>query len=322
MFKIKKDNFNNLSAVKILNPNLGIEVQIIEEFGAIVNKYIVNHSPFSFISGYQNCDDLMHQHPFFSRSAKLFPFPNRLNLGHYQYNQQSYQLPANFPWSAHAVHGLVYNQPFKLIDSQASEQHAEITLRFSTQDLDQSSLHSGYPFGFQLDIQYRVEASGQLSCSTHITNLGDDTMPMGDAWHPYFTLGCPLDNCTLHMPDCLELEHQHDLPTGQKTAYDAFSPPSSLEGQCFNHCFEFGSNQSVELTLQRQDGLAQLTFQQGSGYRFVQLYTPDSEPSIAIEPMTCPADAFNNRIGLIELLPNQTISLAWQCHARYSNPSE
>lgn len=112
MFKIINEKFGNIDSVTLINHQHGIELQIINGFGAVINKYTVNNSPFSFICGYQNYDELINQHPFFSRSAKLFPFPNRLNLGRYSFDNQNHQLPANFPWSDHAVHGLLYNQPF------------------------------------------------------------------------------------------------------------------------------------------------------------------------------------------------------------------
>ncbi len=48
------------------------------------------------------------------------------------------------------------------------------------------------------------------------------------------------------------------------------------------------------------DSSAAIHYQQDET-TFVQLHTPTSEQSIAIEPMTCPADAFNNQIGLLTL---------------------
>ena len=38
-------------------------------------------------------------------------------------------------------------------------------------------------------------------------------------------------------------------------------------------------------------------------YNFLQVYTPPHRKSIAIEPMTCAPDAFNNKDGLIVLGP-------------------
>ncbi len=313
MFHINKERLGKLDAIEIKNDALGIEVQIIHSFGALINKLSVNHSPFSFISGYKDYNDLIDQHPFFSRSAKLFPFPNRLEQGRYSYLGTDYQLPANFPWSEHAVHGLLYNQAFDVISTQVNDDSAGVTLRFSTE-----SLHSGYPFAFQIDITYLIDLRGVLSCSTTVTNLDSVALPFGDAWHPYFTLGCPLEDTLITMPQCHQLELVEDFPTGQSHVFDEFAKPMSLAHQTLNHCFEFNSKEPVRLLLERHDQSAILEYQQDPSYRFMQLYTPPSEPSLAIEPMTCPTDAFNNQIGLLTLPPNQSSTFHWQCHAKYT----
>jgi aldose 1-epimerase len=313
MFHINKEKLGNLDAIEIKNDILGIEVQIIQSFGALINKLSVNHSPFSFISGYKDYNDLIEQHPFFSRSAKLFPFPNRLEQGQYSFLGTDYQLPANFPWSEHAVHGLLYNQAFDVISTQVNDDSAGVTLRFSTE-----SLHSGYPFAFQIDVAYLIDLKGVLSCSTTLTNLGSHPLPFGDAWHPYFTLGCPLEDMFITMPRCQQLELVNDFPTGQSHVFDEFAKPTSLAYQTLNHCFEFNSKEPIRLLLERSDRTATLEYQQDPSYRFMQLYTPPSEPSLAVEPMTCPTDAFNNQIGLLTLQPTQSSTFSWQCHAKYT----
>ncbi|MGF1721904.1 aldose 1-epimerase [Vibrio kyushuensis] len=311
-FKIEKETFGNYDSVTILNVEHGIELQIINGFGAIINKYIVNHSPFSFIQGYSNPQELTDQNPYFSRSAKLFPFPNRLANGEYQFDDQHYQLPANFPWSEHAVHGLLYNQPFDVINSSADNNQASVTLRYKT-----DALHPQFPHAFVLDITYQIDLSGQLRCSTSIENLGSQSFPYGDAWHPYFTLNVPREQCLLTMPNCVELEHINDLPSGNKYPFNRFSTPSSLANVSLNHCFEFDLQSPIELSLQSKDGNTALHYQQDTSYPFIQLYTPDNESSLAIEPMTCPANAFNNRIGLLTLHPHQRSQFQWQCQAVY-----
>ncbi|MEZ9134254.1 aldose 1-epimerase, partial [Vibrio breoganii] len=91
----------------------------------------------------------------------------------------------------------------------------------------------------------------------------------------------------------------------------------SLTNQSLNHCFEFDSKTTNQLAFTRSDSSAAIRYQQDESYPFVQLYTPTSEQSIAIEPMTCPADAFNNQIGLLTLSPNQSQTFTWQCQATY-----
>ncbi|WP_423840659.1 aldose 1-epimerase [Vibrio mytili] len=312
MFKLIKNNFGEFNSTTLINSELGIQVDIIQDFGAIINQYRVNHSPFSFITGYKDSEELIQSHPFFSRSAKLFPFPNRLNAGRYNYKQREYKLAANFPWSEHAVHGLLYNQPFELVAHEANSEYAEAIFRFET-----SKLADGYPFAFRLDIRYRINYQGVLSCNTTITNLGTEHFPFGDAWHPYFSLGCELEQCQLSMSPHTELTHQHDLPTGECVSSNLFSNPTLLTGLTLNHCYQFSDPCEQTVMLLREDKNASLHFQQNQGYSFVQLYTPPSESSIAIEPMTCPADAFNNHIGLLELAPGESNQFSWQCQAHY-----
>ncbi|EHA1124849.1 aldose 1-epimerase [Vibrio navarrensis] len=312
MLKISKEKFGMFDSIVINNPEIGIEIELITEFGAVINKFIFNHSPFSFISGYQTSDELINEHPYFSRSAKLFPFPNRLKHGRYCYKGHHYQLPANFPWSEHAVHGLLYNQPFQLLHCQASAQSAEVDLRFTT-----PCLHPGYPFAFQIDIRFSITIDGLLSCTTTVENQGVTAMPFGDAWHPYFSLGAPLSKCSLTMPFCHELEHIDDMPTGLTYPNEQFLQATSLDGVTLNHCFYFDNSNPIQLSLQRQDHVASLNYQQDPSYPYLQLYTPNSEASIAIEPMSCPADAFNHHIGLLELAPKQRQTFRWQCQANY-----
>lgn len=317
MFKIIKNTFGNIDCITLKNIENGIEVQILHGFGAIINKYIVNQSPFSFIAGYHSAEELLSKNPFFSRSAKLFPFPNRLNKGEYGYLGKTYSLPANFTWSEHAVHGLLYNQPFELIAQNADANSASVRLRFDTSTLPDKMLCGGFPFSFRLDIEYHVSLDGTLRCKTSVENIGDTSFPFGDAWHPYFSLGASLSDCLLTMPACQQVLHSDDLPNGELAHYDEFVQPVSLHDRTFNDCFVFESIEPTTLSLARSNGSASLHFQQSSAYPFVQLYTPSSESSLAIEPMTCPADAFNNGIGLLELGPKQTLEFEWQCLGRY-----
>ena len=119
------------------------------------------------------------------------------------------------------------------------------------------------------------------------------------------------------MSPCSEVIHENDLPNGEKLAFDCLSLGDSLTNQSLNHCFEFDSKATNQLAFTRSDSSAAIRYQQDASYPFVQLYTPTSEQSIAIEPMTCPADAFNNQIGLLTLSPNQSQTFTWQCQASY-----
>jgi len=321
MFTINIDKFSEHDCVNIENKAQGIELQIIHGFGAIINKFIVNNSPFSFIQGYQSGQELKETNPFFSRSAKLFPFVNRLNNGSYNYQGSEYQLPANFPWSdQHAVHGLLYDQAFKLVDQQANADFAQVRVCFESKHL-----HEGFPFSMKLEIEYKIEVDGQLTCRTNIVNTGSKTFPYADGFHPYFHLGQPLNDCLIQMPSCQRLENTDDLPNGQLQKFTQFANATSLADVELNDCYQFSDSinhtESVKIELSCQNKQSSINYWQNDaindGYRFLQIYTPNGEDSIAIEPMTSPADAFNNKIGLQELNPCESVSLIWGCQASY-----
>ena len=49
-------------------------------------------------------------------SAVLFPFANRIKDGAYTFEESSYQLDCNESERNNAIHGLVYNKNFELVD--------------------------------------------------------------------------------------------------------------------------------------------------------------------------------------------------------------
>jgi aldose 1-epimerase len=62
-------------------------------------------------------------------------------------------------------------------------------------------------------------------------------------------------------------------------------------------------------------GDQQLVVWTGPDFRWAQVFTPDDlvgrGRAVAIEPMTCPADALNSGTDLIELAPGETWSGSW-----------
>jgi aldose 1-epimerase len=58
----------------------------------------------------------------------------------------------------------------------------------------------------------------------------------------------------------------------------------------------------------------------GPDFRWAQVFTPDDlvgrGRAVAIEPMTCPADALNTRTDLVELEPATSWSGSWGIRVR------
>ena len=71
----------------------------------------------------------------------LFPFANRIKDGLYSFNEIEYQLEINQKEENNALHGLVYNKPFKVINKEVSDNEASIKLEY--EELNESK---GFPY--------------------------------------------------------------------------------------------------------------------------------------------------------------------------------
>lgn len=60
-------------------------------------------------------------------SSILFPFANRIEAGKYTFQEKEQQLPCNES-SKNALHGLVYNKKFELIEKQENSNYCSVTI--------------------------------------------------------------------------------------------------------------------------------------------------------------------------------------------------
>jgi aldose 1-epimerase len=248
------------------------------------------------------------------RGQVLIPWPNRLEDGSYEFDGERHQLELTEPKRGNAIHGLVRHAPWRVAKHERNR--AVVEHRLEPQP--------GYPFALALSIEYSLSPSG-LRVETSATNTGDGPCPYGSGAHPYLTLGAErVDDVVLHAPGRVVL-HTDDrgLPSGAEpvegTEYD-FTRPREIGSTQLDHAFA---------DLHRdQDGLARvaladpasrgasLTLWVDGSYGYLQLFTGDSLPdvarrSLAVEPMTCPANAFRTGEGLIRLEPGESVTSAW-----------
>ena len=137
-------------------------------------------------------------------------------------------------------------------------------------------------------------------------NTGNHALPVGDGWHPYFTLGESVDNCQLYFPACERIEvNDKMIPTGKLEQYSEFSETTSLQGVDLDTGFKLLEEEGIaEVKFHSPQQKITLKYWQETGkqkYNYLQIFTPPHRQSIAIEPMSCATDAFNNGWGLIVL---------------------
>jgi aldose 1-epimerase len=207
------------------------------------------------------------------RGQLLAPWPNRIEGGAYSFGGVDLQLPLSEPATQTAIHGLVRWANWTCALHEENAVALEHVLH----------PQPGYPFALRLRVAYSLDERG-LTVETTAENVGADAAPFGAGHHPYFA-GAPLVD--------------------------------DLEVTIDNETFVVGDrklDETFHLAAPRvRVGEHVLWFEEP--FRYVQLFTgdhPDVERrGLAVEPMTCPPNAFNTGEGLIVLEPGETFRGRW-----------
>ena len=82
-------------------------------------------------------------------SSILFPFANRIKDGAYAFNKTEYLLHTNNESENNALHGLVYNKPFKIVDTKVNNDSVSVKLEYKERELSK-----GFPFTYNIKLEY------------------------------------------------------------------------------------------------------------------------------------------------------------------------
>lgn len=320
MYTFEKQTVGGVSVVKLINTETNEYARLALNFAGNLMELVLlspQKKLISVIDGYHLEEDLLAHIGY--KSAKLLPFPNRLSDGKYEFEGKMYQLPINRPTENHAIHGLFCNQFFSVSNIKSTPNSITLVLRYRyTGNID------GYPFPCLIKLSYKLSGKG-LRCKTSVKNVGATAMPLGDGWHPYFRLDTDnIDNCLLQLPPCTQLVlDQRKLPTGEQVPNTHFNEPMLIGRTYLDDAYLLQTNEKKAFTLlQHPTNAYQLCIWQQTGkkkYPYLQIYTPPHRKSIAIEPMSCAANAFNNGIGLITLKPNKSYTAKYGVQIKPTN---
>ena len=237
------------------------------------------------------------------KNVLLFPFPNRLKEGGYHWEDNEYHFAINDTITNNALHGLGMNAEMDVESTNLQEESASITCRY-----DYPGDDPGYPFPFQLWVTFQIETGGRFNGRLQFANQSDQNIPVGLGWHPYFQLSDHLDQLELQLPSCemVGVDSQM-IPTGKRYAYDDFEELKKVGATVLDNCFALTANgATAEVWIKGNKGSIRFWQEAGPGkFNFMQIFTPPHRQSIAIEPMTCNIDAFNNGDGLVTLKPGE-----------------
>lgn len=280
--------------------------EIVPSAGAILNAFFIDPHT-NIIDGYVDQHDFSKRVHDGFRSAKLSPFVCRLNQSTYSWEGKTYTLD-KFVWEGSALHGIIYDAVFDIMETSSDEKEASVVLRYQY-----DGYHKGYPFPFNCTITYCLAAGGLLTITTHISNpaAAAGALPICDGWHPYFKLGGKVDDWFLEVCSDQMMEYNEELiPTGRYVFNSAYYPGKRIGTDCLDNGFLLQEGRSPFCTL--TNDVVKVEFIAQKNYPFLQLYIPDSRDCIAIENLSAAPDAFNNGIGLTTLKPGEKIDFTTQ----------
>jgi aldose 1-epimerase len=244
----------------------------------------------------------------------LTPWPNRIDHGRYSFEGTDLQLALSEPARATAIHGLTRWAHWTAIRHDVDA----VLLR------SEAHGQQGYPFSVEIDASYQVDVDDGLRVTITARNRGTHPAPYGNGAHPYLRVADGLiDDWELVLPATKYLPlDDRGLPSG---------PAEPVDGTQY----DFRSSRVVGATSLDTPLTGLLTDAEwrawahlvaadrrvslwaGRGYGWLQVFTGDPlgpdrrRRAIAIEPMTCPPNAFVSGEDLLVLRPGDEVVHTW-----------
>jgi aldose 1-epimerase len=247
------------------------------------------------------------------RGQLLLPWPNRIEDGTYELEGRTHRLPLTEPSAHNAIHGLVRWAAWTAAEREANR--IEMRHRLRPQP--------GYPFTLDLAVAYELSERG-LTVRTTATNVGAEAAPYGCGQHPYLRLGSDgVDPLVLRVPaqtvavcDARGLPERSEPVDG--TELD-FRKPRAIGATVLDNAFaelERDADGIARARVEDPRSGDSITLWVDGSYPYLQVFTGDPLPdvarrSLAIEPMTCPPNAFRSGESLIRLEPGASVTTAW-----------
>ncbi|WP_166972814.1 aldose 1-epimerase family protein [Brevibacterium atlanticum] len=268
--------------------------------------------------------------------AVLAPWPNRIDGGRFDFDGTGHRLPITEPERDTALHGLVADVAWTVAERTESAVRLEYALAQS----------EGYPFPFSLSVSYDLAEAG-LRISASAVNTGSVRAPFGFGFHPWLSPGggadaAAVDGAQLLIPATTWYETDDRLiPTGVRPFDDGTAVPADHvadEAACLV-CKDFRALRSIRGAVlddafgaprRGPDGWSRARLKRvddresvigmGPEFRTWQVCTGDgldpelARRAIAIEPMTCPPNAFaagepGEDFDVVG--PGEELSVAW-----------
>ena len=242
-------------------------------------------------------DEAGVESPLHTGGFPLFPFSGRISNARFDWNGRTVSLTPNFLPEPHAIHGQSWLDRWQVVDS--GPETACLEFKYAPSD---------WPWAYRAEQAFRVTAN-RLDLIMTLTNTGNEDMPAGLGWHPYFPRGdarfsVPVDRMWTAdsgmIPDRLSCPPPAADLTGWQSVNETDLDNAFTVSSCVSRIEWPARKIAVDL---ESDSLL--------GH--VVVYTPPGEDFFCVEPVSHAPDAVNSRhsrelTGLHTLAPGESLS--------------
>ncbi len=219
--------------------------------------------------------------------AILIPYADIVSDGTYTWHGRRYQLPRNAGYEGNftdSIHGLVKSAYFSIIYKDVDS----ILLKYALE-------RSGYPSRLNIYVNYAVQHDS-LGTVISVENTGNNEAPLVCGSHPYFLYRdfwfIKFSNSAVRLFSGGDLSLRKDESVNFLT--------KKIEGYYDDSFYSDGM-----ILLVSSDRMIELD-RRSMPYFEVYDGKYAERRSLAVEPMTGAPNAYNNKIGLIDLKPGET----------------
>lgn len=223
----------------------------------------------------------------------LVPFSNRIAHATLQWQGTLYPLVRNNGEEPHAIHGVGWQRPWQLLESDT---------RFALLSFEHRADES-WPFAFDSSQSLRL-APDSLALTLSVTNQSQQPAPAGLGWHPFFVkrAGAHLS----FIADARWEMGEDKLPTQRVASSGIDGDSAALD---VDHCFDGWSGAAI-----LRDGIFEIRVT--SNLSRLVVFTTPIRDVIAIEPVSHVNNALAlvaqgadpSDLGLVTLAPGESLT--------------
>jgi aldose 1-epimerase len=223
----------------------------------------------------------------------VHPWANRLDGLRYRAASREVRLERSSQLLHFDANGLpLHGVPWSRLTWEVTDAAADAVV--ARLDWTRGELLAVFPFPHRLELVATLTGDA-LTFATTLVAGAASAVPVSFGFHPHFGLpGLPRARWRLELPAMRRLAlDARGIPTGAEESFGAFD--AELGARTFDDGFAL---QGADASFRLSGGGYRIAVELGDGYSHAQIYAPQAEELVSIEPMTAPTNALCSGRGL------------------------